>query len=558
MLFALAQAVVSRFSDDGVRRLGARVFARSTRALNAAVNDPRAAQAARLRAIVSENQATLRGKELGFAAVAADADVLDAYRRAVAFVDWDDVSPYVERMVAGEPAVLTAESPIYYATTSGTTGRRKLIPVTSSFVNECKVSNRLLYRTMLQAMPGIVRGKRLNLRSPKTEKLSPTAEAGSITVALGGGDGSDFDAVPAAVCGVADFDARYFLALRAALQARITVCSAINPSMLHLFAETLATHAEALAASLDSGVVDRGVDVDVAWRKDPAAARRVRDSAMEHGRARMRDAFPELRGLVTWKGGASSFWLERLRQSYGPLPTLDYGYAASEGCFGAPVDVDGPGGGAASLLLPHGHVVELLPIGSDGEPARESVWLHEAEAGASYAVVVTTSSGLYRYRMHDVVDVVGHVGRAPLVVFRHKLGTMCSITGEKLGEAHIARALSTLGYTGSGVCLAPAYRDTAAPGYVAAVADDVHVDAAAFDAALMRENEEYEAKRKSLRLAPLVVAPVPARAFARWRANKVSAGAPEAHVKLPTLSKDGRALVDLGVDDDAFLCRRAP
>lgn len=533
MLFGVAKAVVSAFSDDGIRSLGRLAFSRTARELDAACADPRATQTRRLLEITTRNAHTERGKALGF----SDIQSLDDWRKKVPLVDWDDVAPFVDRMVNGEKNVLVDEDPIYFATTSGTTGRRKLIPVTSAFVAECRVANRVLYRSMLQAMPGIVRGKRLNMRSPKTEKLNDDKEAGSITVALGGFDGDNaFDAVPSAVFAVKDFADRYFFALRAALQEDITVCSAINPSTLHLFAETLASRAEDLAASLDSGVVN-GVD-GVNWKKDPTAARRVRDSAMKHGKARMRDVFPNLRGLVTWKGGASSWWLARLTESYGELPTLDYGYAASEGCFGAPLSSSN----AASLLLPHGHVLELVP-----EDGGDSVFLDEAVVGARYAVVVTTSSGLYRYRMHDVVEIVGKQGKAPLAVFRHKEGTMTSLTGEKLGEAHVARALEAVGGGVTGVVLAPFYKGDV-PGYVAAVEGDV--DAAAFDAALCAANEEYDAKRKSLRLAAVVVVNVAAGAFVAARKKKVDGGAPDAHVKLPMLSRDGATLVELGVGDD--------
>jgi hypothetical protein len=252
----------------------------------------------------------------------------------------------------------------------------------------------------------------------------------------------------------------------------------------------------------------------------------------------MIDVVPELQGLVTWKGGASSWWLERLRASYGDVPVLDYGYAASEGCFGAPLSTDG----AASVLLPHGHLIELLPEG-ETDPSR-TVFLDEAEPGGRYEVIVTTSAGLVRYRMHDVVEVTGRFERAPLAVFRHKAGTMCSITGEKLGEAHVATALAALGFTGAGIVLTPSYPEGGGtPGYRALVEQGAVADADAFaralDEALQDANEEMQAKRRSQRLAPLVVETVPAGAFAAWRRRRVEQGAPDAHVKTPLLSVDG-------------------
>jgi hypothetical protein len=256
----------------------------------------------------------------------------------------------------------------------------------------------------------------------------------------------------------------------------------------------------------------------------------------------MADAFPSLAGLVTWQGGASSWWLERLKASYGDVPVLDYGYAASEGCFGAPLST----AGADSLLLPHGHLIELLPEG-EADPTR-TVFLDEAEPGQRYEVIVTTSAGLSRYRMYDIVEVTGRFDNAPLAVFRHKAGTMCSITGEKLGEAHVASALAAVGFAGPGIVLSPSYpKDGSPPGYRAVLEEgsvsDVATFARALDAALQDANEEMQAKRSSQRLAPLVVETIPAGAFAAWRRRRVDLGAPDAHVKTPLLSADG-SLID--------------
>jgi len=557
VLAGLVKQAVGLLSDDGIRSLVRFGFSRTQRALDAACADPRAAQTARLLEIVHRNAKTEVGKALGF----VDVKSLDDWRARVPLSDWDTTAAFVDRMVAGEENVLVDEAPIFYATTSGTTGRRKLIPVTSTFVAECRVANRVLYRTMLLAMPGLVRGKRLNMRSPGTEKLSGNAEAGSITVALAGGVDDDnlLDAVPTAVFSVSDFATRYRLALRFALQERLTVCSSINPSTLQLFATALSDNADALADGLDSG--DFGVDVSALaddvraalqkrLKKAPKTAALLRQSAQDHGSARLRDVAPELSGIVTWKGGASSWWLERLKSSYGDVPVLDFGYAASEGVFGAPISTDG----AASVLLPHGHVIELLPEGeTDGT---KTVFLDEAEPGQRYEVIVTTSAGLYRYRMFDIVEIVGRHDKAPLAVFRHKAGTMCSITGEKLGEAHVATALGDIGFAGAGVVLAPRYpKDGGTPGYVAVVEEGALTAGFSeqLDAALCAANDEYEAKRKSLRLAPLHVVTIAAGSFAGLRHRRVAAGAPDAHVKLPLLSADGRLLRDLGLDPDTAL-----
>ena len=68
---------------------------------------------------------------------------LDHFKTRVPLQSWDDVMPWVNRMLQGEERVLVSEPVSFFATTSGTTGRRKLIPITPSFVEEFRVHPKL-------------------------------------------------------------------------------------------------------------------------------------------------------------------------------------------------------------------------------------------------------------------------------------------------------------------------------------------------------------------------------------------------------------------------------
>jgi hypothetical protein len=81
----------------------------------------------------------------------------------------------------------------------------------------------------------------------------------------------------------------------------------------------------------------------------------------------------------------------------------------------------------------------------------------EVEAGKSYELAVTTGWGLYRYRIGDVVKVVGFysddssassnayvakAGRgAPLIEFGYRLGQLLNVRGEKTSEQAMLEAL---------------------------------------------------------------------------------------------------------------------
>src|SRR4051794_6806605 len=84
-----------------------------------ATQRPRDAQEDKLLEIVRRNRDTVFGREHGFGAVRSIAD----FQAAAPSARYEDLEPYVGRMLDGERRVLTADDPLMFATTSGTTGR---------------------------------------------------------------------------------------------------------------------------------------------------------------------------------------------------------------------------------------------------------------------------------------------------------------------------------------------------------------------------------------------------------------------------------------------------
>lgn len=99
---------------------------REAKALEQASLDPASAQLEKLMEIISANAETVYGKEHGFASIKTAAD----FQNAVPINEYDTLQPYITRVSEGEQNVLTREMPFMFATTSGTTGARKLIPIT--------------------------------------------------------------------------------------------------------------------------------------------------------------------------------------------------------------------------------------------------------------------------------------------------------------------------------------------------------------------------------------------------------------------------------------------
>jgi hypothetical protein len=112
------------------------------------------------------------------------------------------------------------------------------------------------------------------------------------------------------------------------------------------------------------------------------------------------------------------------------------GLIATEGFVSFPAD-----GYDGSLLAVRSHFFEFLPVDAQGNVRSQAPRLaSDLQRGQRYAVVISTGGGLYRYLLHDIVKVVGHVNECPLIRFEGRQA-VSDWFGEKLNEAFVARVL---------------------------------------------------------------------------------------------------------------------
>jgi hypothetical protein len=93
------------------------------------------------------------------------------------------------------------------------------------------------------------------------------------------------------------------------------------------------------------------------------------------------------------------------------------------------------------------NVFEFVPVDElEERPDEPDAWtflgVEALEVGRQYYVFLTTPAGLYRYDINDVIEVVGHHHRTPVVCFRRKGRGMTSLTGEKLSENQVIDAMT--------------------------------------------------------------------------------------------------------------------
>ena len=139
--------------------------------------------------------------------------------------------------------------------------------------------------------------------------------------------------------------------------------------------------------------------------------------------------WPRFRYLLGIGTAGFSAYTEKLKGYFGPgVHFAMYGVIASEGVFSAPVRLDS----GESVLLPNSVFYEFLPV--ESSDYADLVTLDKLEVGKNYEVVVTNTSGFYRYKMRDVVHVVGRHNETPTIEFLFRADQTVNLVGEKTTE----------------------------------------------------------------------------------------------------------------------------
>ncbi len=467
----------------------------------------------------------------------------DELRRALPIAGFERVAPYVARLAAGEEAALFAPGTkvLMLALTSGSTAAAKHIPVTAASFAEYRRSWTVWGCGVAAAHPDVPFGGVLNLASGwRTATTAGGLAVGSISGLLVDAMHGTLrltNVVPPAVAAVPGAEARWYLALRLALARPDTMMvTTANPSTLVAFARQLDADKEHLVRDLRDGTLRHAaaypravLDVlgGTLGRKHPGRAAEL--ERLAGATLTPRAAWPRLELLGVWTGGTLAPYLKMLPELYGNTALRDHGLSASEGRMTIPL-ADGE---AHGVLNVDGAFFEFIPESAYGAANPETLLAHELEAGQRYVLVVTTSGGLVRYDMADVVECRGFLDGAPRLAFLNKGAHFASLTGEKVSAYQAVeaarRAFDDRGFRALEFVVAPRFGDPArytlilerrdAPPPAAAAAL-----AAALDRRLAEGNVEYAEKRKSGRLGPVALATVPDGAFAARRVARIAKG----------------------------------
>ncbi|HEU4342749.1 MAG TPA: GH3 auxin-responsive promoter family protein [Candidatus Binatia bacterium] len=501
----------------------------AARRFEAATRDPAGAQLRKLMAIVDRNQNTEYGTEHGFAKVKS----LEDWQKAVPVVTYDDISERVGRMTRGEQNVLTAEAPVMFAKTSGTSGQAKYIPVTATCQGRDHADQLRAWLHYAYAdHPGLFSGKVISLVSPAVEGHTPCgipygSTSGVVYRDMPRAVRSTY-AVPYPVFEIEDYQAKYYCLMRIGIANEISCVATANPSSVVKLCEMADTHADALLRDLADGTLRPDLDITRPIRESlsgqfkpiPEKARQLEKARQKRsGKLLPADYWPGLTLIACWKGGTVGHYVERFDQWFDPdgrrpIPVRDWGYLSSEARGSIPVTDEGCGG----VLTVASNVYEFVEAEElEQNPESPQAWrmhgVESVEVGKQYYIFITTTGGLYRYDINDVIEVVGFYNRTPIISFCRKGRGMTSITGEKVSVDQIIEAFERSARDAAielGHFKAEADMETARYVFKMEAATPIPQERLrqmleSLEKHLSSLNIEYAAKRKSLRLNPPIL-----------------------------------------------------
>ncbi|MFH0964929.1 MAG: GH3 auxin-responsive promoter family protein [Planctomycetota bacterium] len=463
---------------------------------------------------------------------------VDDFRRRVPLSTYEALQPYIKKVMEGDEQALFGPSQRveFFTITSGTTQRSKYIPITKGFANELRTGWLVWMRYTEEDHPGALRGRGLLIGSPLREKSAsgvPCGSTNSFLSALLPRYVRGAYALPESATFVQDGPTKFYVALRlGAMHDVSTICTPL-PRTILLLARTAAEHHETLIRDLRDGTLTFFVEPEARLARelrgrvkpDPGTAERLEALRRKSGKLLLTDLWPRLSLLACWKGGPLRNHLARFADYFGELPVRDIGLVASEGRITIPMTSEG----SAGLLDLTGNFYEFIPVEDADSSSPTALLAYELERDRSYYVVLTTSGGLYRYNINDIVRVVDFHFQAPVIDFENKGTGVTSIMGEKISEFQVVQAVGeALQDPGRSVDMFTVVPQWADPPFYAVLMEEGVIQAqperdfvTAFDSVLQRLNIQYEAERKLNRLGPARLWTVPAGTWDRYRDAKI-------------------------------------
>lgn len=434
---------------------------------------------------------------------------MDQFRERVPVMDYEDLKPYIMRMMNGEQNVLWPTEIKWFAKSSGTTSdKSKFIPVSFEALEGCQFKggrDMLTFYCHNNPNTKIFEGKGLILGgSHQVNPANKSSYCGDLSAVL-------MNNLP------------FWVNLLRTPKQKIALLDDWEIKLEQMAQATVNENVTSI-----SGV--------------PTWAMVLMDRLLElKGTNNMLDIWPNLE--LYMHGGVSFEPYRREFQHRIPSNQMQYmeSYNASEGFFGIQSTSNQDG---MLLMLDYGVYYEFMPVSELGNKNGKTYTLDEVEVGVNYALIISTSAGLWRYMIGDTIEFTSKRPYTFKITGRTKL--FINTFGEELminnAEKAIAEASNLTNSVVRDYTAGPIYfQQGSKAGHEWLIEFDKEpTDLAQFqtilDQTLKQVNSDYEAKRQGdLALHPPQIRVCNHGTFHTWLKNKNKLGGQH---KVPRLSNN--------------------
>ena len=380
------------------------------------------------------------------------------YSRTVPLSTFPDYDRNFTRMIHGERNILTVDPPVFYNISAGSTGEPKFIPL-------CREDAEKQHLYVDQASLGIIRealpqysmqelfGCIFHLSEFYITDMPDGTMNGvrsGVSIRTAHREGS-FDlscyTAPEEVLFPAKLEDMLYLKVRFALgNEHVTAIHGIFAHRAVGMFEYIVRHWDELISDIRNGTVSDCFHISDEWKeylrkKLPPDPRRA-DQLAGLDRATLKDGmlpkvWKKLRYVQMISGSLFQPFSDKLTALAGDVPLHGFIYAASESNMGvAPV----LGAVGEYVLLPDVCYFEFIPEEQIAAPL-EFLTIRDIMKGKRYEIVLTTLSGLYRYRIGDVIEVTGFQGESPVIRICYRKDLVISLLDEKMNTMQLENAV---------------------------------------------------------------------------------------------------------------------
>ncbi len=475
------------------------------------INHPAAAQRQVLQSLISDAQYTVFGKQYNFAKLFT----IKEFKLRVPLHEYDDMQPYIKRMMAGEENVLWNAPVNWFAKSSGTSNNKsKFIPVSDESLkeNHFQASKDVLTK-YYKNFPSsdLLTGKSLVVGgSHQISQLSEDVQCGDLSAILMQNSpfwGQWLRTPELSIALLDEWENKIEKLAQTTAEENVTSVAGVPTWTLLLLKRILAIKQKKTIA----------------------------------------EVWPNLELYIN--GGVSFIpYRKQFEDIIGKKINFLEIYNASEGFIAAQEKPDDEG---MLLFTEHGIFYEFMPVEEYLKTSPQTLGLTSVQLNKNYAIIISTTGGLWRYIMGDTIIFTSL--NPYKIKITGRLKHYMNAFGEEVMVDNADKAIAAAAQKTNAII-----KDyTAAPIYFTEQSNGAHewliefekapIDLNLFtkemDAALKNVNSDYEAKRhKDIALRMPIVHAMPEGTFTAWLRSKGKVGGQH---KVPRLSNERKILEEI-------------